>query len=90
MRRRRRIASDAPAISHGAIRSNVAAEVTSRSAAPVAPPATAAAASRRTVGAWPCSSCREPSVEPTLLQTSATVFVTLAWTGPSPAASSAG
>ena len=33
----------------------------------MAPPAAAAAASRRTAGAWPRSSWREPSVAPTLL-----------------------
>ena len=64
--------------------------VSRSSVAPTPPPAIAASASVRTRGAWPSSSGREPSVEPTLENTSDTVFVTLAATGPSPTASSAG
>src|SRR4051812_21627671 len=90
MRWRSAIVSDALPMSHGAIFSNVPADVTSSSAAPTAPPATAAAASRRTLRDWPSSSVREPSVAPSELNTSATVFVTFACTGFSPVASSAG
>ena len=49
-----------------------------------------AGARRRTRPHWVASSGRDPVTEPTLLNTSATVFVTFAVTGASPTASSAG
>ena len=84
------IVSEATPISHGAIRSKVSDGVSSSRPAPRLPPSRAATASSRTRSAWPSSSAREPSVDPTLEKTSATVFVTLAATGPRPTASSAG
>ena len=68
----------------------MSAGVSSSSVAPTAPPSTVAIASSRTRTAWPSSSGRDPRIEPTPLKTSATVLVTLAATGPSPTASSAG
>ena len=82
--------SDAAPISHGVSRSNVSGEVTSSRAAPAAPPATAATPSRTTDAPWPCSSTREPSIDPAVLEVSATVLVTFASTGGRPVASSAG
>jgi hypothetical protein len=87
---RTRMASEPNAISHGTIFSNTPDGPTSSNTPPTTPPATATALSRRTRSAWPVSSGREPATDPTLLKTRATVLVTLAVTGPSPTASSAG
>jgi hypothetical protein len=85
-----RIASDAPPISQGTIRSKASVGVLSSSAAPAAPPPTAATASGTSRRPCPFSSGREALTEPTPVSTSAAVLVTFAVTGGSPAASSAG
>ena len=64
--------------------------VTSTRPAPIAPPRIVSGSRRRTRGAWPRSSGREPSIEPTLLTARAMVLVWLAATGERPIASSAG
>ena len=84
------MASEATPISHGAIRSNVSDGVSRSSVAPAAPPSTPASASGRSRAACPSSSGREPSTEPSVLNTSAVVLVTFAAIGPRPTASSAG
>jgi hypothetical protein len=80
----------APPTSTGTIFSNVPGGVTSSSPAPVAPPTSASRAYRRSTGAWPVSSGRDPSVAPTDEMVIATVLVTLAVVAGRPTASSAG
>ena len=82
--------SDAPPISTGAATSNVRAGVSSRMAAPAAPPSATTRPSRRSRAAWPASSGREPAAAPTPVKHSDTVLVTLAASGGSPSASSTG
>ena len=68
----------------------MASAVSSSSPQPVTPPSSADDAEPAHARPWPVSSGREPETEPALENTSATVLVTLAATGPSPTASSAG
>src|SRR6476469_9588315 len=89
-RRGIRMVKEANPSSQGTIFSNPSAGVDSSSAAPTMPPTAATGASARSRGAWPTSSGREPSTDPTPVNTSATVLVTFALTGASPTASSAG
>jgi hypothetical protein len=56
----------------------------------VQPPSTPVRTNQRSSNQWPSSSGREALIEPTPLNTRATVFVTLALIGPSPIASSTG
>ena len=82
--------SEAKPSSSGTSFSNPSAGVDSNSAAPTAPPSMATGASLFSRGAWPFNSGRDPSTEPTPVNTRATVLVTFAVTGGRPMASNAG
>ncbi len=81
-----RIAREANPSSAGTIFSKPSAGVDNSSTAPVTPPTAAKGSTRFSNGPWPASSGRDPRIEPTPLNTSATVLVTLAVTGGSPPA----
>ena len=85
-----RIVHDARAISHGTTRAKVPEGVASKRIPPLNPPVRAMGARNRARRRWPTNSGREPQIEPTLLNTSATVLDTLALSGGSPTASKAG
>jgi hypothetical protein len=82
--------SDAPPISTGTATVNVLAGVSSKIAAPAAPPSAVIAPSRSTRRPWPASSGRDPAADPAPVSTSETVLVMLAASGGTPSASSAG
>ena len=82
--------SDAPPISTGTTTVNVLAGVSSRIAAPAAPPSAVMTPSRSTRRPCPASSGRDPATEPAPVNTSETVLVMLAASGGTPSASSAG
>ncbi len=82
--------ADAPAMSTGTTMANAPAGASSRAHAPAAPPAAVMTASRTARCRCPVSSGREPATDPADVQTSDTVFVTLAASGGSPIASSTG
>ena len=82
--------SDAPPISTGTTTVNVLAGVSSRIAAPAAPPSAVMTPSRSTCRPCPASSGRDPATEPAPVNTSETVLVMLAASGGTPSASSAG
>ncbi|GAA4131380.1 hypothetical protein GCM10022416_10010 [Actinomadura keratinilytica] len=90
-RSRSRASSTEPsAISQGTTSSKTPSGVLSSSAAPRVPPTAASATSLPVRRRWPRSSARDPAAAPTVVENSATVLVTLAATGGSPTASSAG
>ena len=82
--------SEANPSSSGTSFSKPSAGVDSNSAAPTTPPSAATGANCLSRGACPISSGRDPSTEPTPVNTRATVLVTFAVTGGRPTASSAG
>ena len=84
------MAIDAAASRNGTIFSNDSDGVASSRMAPTVPPASAAQARGRTRRDWPASSGRDPATEPMVAKIKATLLVTLAVTGASPTASSAG
>ena len=82
--------SDAPAISTGTTTVNVPAGVSSRIAAPAAPPSAVMRPRRSTRRPCPASSGRDPATEPAPVKARATVLVMLADSGGTPSASSVG
>jgi len=82
--------SDAAPISTGTTTVNALAGVSSKTAAPAAPPSAVMTPSRNTRRPCPASSGRDPATEPTPVSTSETVLVMLADSGGTPSASSTG
>src|SRR5689334_2712623 len=85
-----RMATEANASRSGTIFSKPSAGNDNSRTAPTRPPKAATGAMRLSHGPCPSSSGREPQIDPTPLNTTATVLVTLAVTGGRPTSSRAG